>query len=153
VAREKLKPIIREMIPQDRPVVAKLEQMVYPDPWSEEVMAGFLENESCAALVLELQGKKVVGSLFYERRGKSFWLHCLTVHPRYRLRGYGRALIGCLTSRLTPNKRNKCELHVRETNLTAQLFFQRLKFLATEVIPEYYEDTKEDAYHMQYVVE
>jgi len=39
---------------------------------------------------------------------------------------------------------------VRETNLTAQLFFKASGFRAISVLRSYYEDSPEDAYVMQY---
>ena len=41
-------------------------------------------------------------------------------------------------------------LEVRETNLPAQLFFRQLGFRAVSVLRDFYEDTTEDAYLMQY---
>ena len=39
---------------------------------------------------------------------------------------------------------------MRETNLAAQLFFRSSGFRAVSVLREFYEDTPEDAYLMQY---
>jgi ribosomal-protein-alanine N-acetyltransferase len=39
---------------------------------------------------------------------------------------------------------------VRETNLTAQLFFRSQGFKAVRVLRSYYEDSGEDAFLMQY---
>jgi ribosomal-protein-alanine N-acetyltransferase len=41
-------------------------------------------------------------------------------------------------------------LEVRETNLAAQLFFKSMGFKAITVLHEFYEDTPEDAYLMQF---
>ena len=41
-------------------------------------------------------------------------------------------------------------LEVRETNLAAQLFFRSLSFRAVNVLHDFYDDTTEDAYVMQY---
>ena len=41
-------------------------------------------------------------------------------------------------------------LEVRETNLDAQLFFKGLDFRAISVLRDFYDDTVEDAYLMQY---
>jgi ribosomal-protein-alanine N-acetyltransferase len=41
-------------------------------------------------------------------------------------------------------------LEVRETNLDAQLFFRSMGFKAITVLHEFYEDTPEDAYLMQF---
>ena len=41
-------------------------------------------------------------------------------------------------------------LEVRETNLAAQLFFRDMDFRAVSVLHDFYEDTVEDAYLMEY---
>jgi ribosomal-protein-alanine N-acetyltransferase len=39
---------------------------------------------------------------------------------------------------------------VRESNLTAQVFFRSLGFRANKILYEYFEDPAEDAYRMVY---
>ena len=41
-------------------------------------------------------------------------------------------------------------LEVRETNLSAQLFFANAGFRALSVLRNHYDDTLEDAYYMRY---
>jgi len=44
-------------------------------------------------------------------------------------------------------------LHVRETNLAGQLFFQSQGFYAVDIIREFYEEHDESAYAMRYRVD
>ena len=55
-----------------------------------------------------------------------------------------------LVGKLSPHRRNRVMLEVRETNLDAQLFFKSQNFRAVSVLRDFYEDTTEDAYLMQY---
>ena len=55
-----------------------------------------------------------------------------------------------LIGKLSPQCRNRILLEVRETNLDAQLFFRDTGFRAISVLRDFYEDTTEDAYLMQY---
>ena len=55
-----------------------------------------------------------------------------------------------LKSKLSRQRRNRVVLEVRETNLDAQLFFRKQGFLALSVLRDFYEDTVEDAYLMQF---
>ena len=64
--------------------------------------------------------------------------------------GIGTALVDKLVSKLSPHRRNRIVLEVRETNLEAQLFFKSLGFRAISVLRDYYDDTVEDAYLMQF---
>jgi len=59
--------------------------------------------------------------------------------------------MGKLIGKLTPERRNRIVLEVRETNLPAQLFFRSLGFRAISVLKDFYQDTTEDAYLMHYV--
>ncbi|MEM6473569.1 MAG: ribosomal-protein-alanine N-acetyltransferase RimI, partial [Planctomycetota bacterium] len=55
-----------------------------------------------------------------------------------------------LFSKLSHERRNRIMLEVRETNLEAQLFFKSLGFRAISVLRDFYDDTVEDAYLMQF---
>lgn len=55
-----------------------------------------------------------------------------------------------LVSKLSSQRRNRIVLEVRETNLSAQLFFRRLGFRAVNTMCQFYQDTPEDAYVMVY---
>ena len=47
-------------------------------------------------------------------------------------------------------RRNRILLEIRETNLDAQLFFRDSGFRAISVLRDFYDDTTEDAYLMQF---
>jgi ribosomal-protein-alanine N-acetyltransferase len=72
------------------------------------------------------------------------------VNSEYRRRGVGTQMIAKLTSKLSAQRRTRIVLEVRETNLSAQLFFRANNFRAVSVLRNFYEDTPEDAYVMQY---
>ncbi len=55
-----------------------------------------------------------------------------------------------LVGKLSSQRRTRILLEVRETNLAAQLFFRKQGFRAVSVLRDFYEDTTEDAYVMQY---
>lgn len=59
-------------------------------------------------------------------------------------------MLNKLIGKLSPLRRNRVMLEVRETNLNAQLFFKAMNFRAVSVLRDFYEDTTEDAYLMQY---
>jgi ribosomal-protein-alanine N-acetyltransferase len=58
-----------------------------------------------------------------------------------------------LLGKLTPEHRNRVLLEVRETNLPAQLFFRDHGFRAVSVLKDFYQDTTEDAYLMEYLLD
>jgi ribosomal-protein-alanine N-acetyltransferase len=59
-------------------------------------------------------------------------------------------MISKLLSKLSAQRRTRVTLEVRETNLPAQLFFRANGFRAVSVLRNFYQDTPEDAYAMQY---
>jgi ribosomal-protein-alanine N-acetyltransferase len=58
-----------------------------------------------------------------------------------------------LAAKLSQQRRDRILLEVRETNLPAQLFFRANGFRAISLLREYYEDSPEDAYLMQFTYE
>ena len=79
-------------------------------------------------------------------------LHVLNfaVAPDCRRSGVGSRMLAKLIGKLSSQRRTRIVLEVRETNLPAQLFFRENGFRAVSVLRNYYEDTPEDAYTMQY---
>jgi len=61
-------------------------------------------------------------------------------------------MMGKLAAKLTPDRRSRIVLEVRERNLPAQLFFRSLGYRAISVLKDFYQDTTEDAYLMEYVL-
>jgi ribosomal-protein-alanine N-acetyltransferase len=77
----------------------------------------------------------------------------LAVARSHRRLGVGAQMMRKLTAKLAPERRTRIVLEVRETNLAAQLFFRSLGFLAVSVLRDFYQDSAEDAYLMQYCLE
>ena len=59
-------------------------------------------------------------------------------------------MVAKLIGKLSSQRRLRILLEIRETNLAAQLFFRENGFRAISVLHNYYDDTPEDAYLMQY---
>jgi ribosomal-protein-alanine N-acetyltransferase len=96
------------------------------------------------------RNEEVVGFMIYELHPKTLHVLNFAVHPDARRQGVGRAMVGKLTSKLTPSGRNTIVLEVRETNLIAQLCYRSLGFRAVRVIRDFYHDCNDDAYQMRY---
>jgi ribosomal-protein-alanine N-acetyltransferase len=61
-------------------------------------------------------------------------------------------MVAKLINKLSTHRRQKITLAVRERNLAAQVFFRAFDFKATKVLRNYYEDSGEDAFQMEYRV-
>jgi ribosomal-protein-alanine N-acetyltransferase len=94
--------------------------------------------------------ERVVGFMIYELHKNRLHILNFAVHSDFRRRGVATGMIRKLVGKLSPQRRNRILLEIRETNLAAQLFFREAGFRAISVLREFYEDSPEDAYLMQY---
>ena len=141
---------IRWMIRRDMRDVLGIESSSFEFPWSEEDFVQCLRQRNCIGMVAE-HGDSVVGFMIYELHKTRLHVINFSVHPAFRRRGVGAQMLRKLVSKLSPTRRTKIVLEVRETNLDAQLFFRDNGFKAVSVLRDFYDDTTEDAYLMQFV--
>jgi ribosomal-protein-alanine N-acetyltransferase len=137
------------MIRRDMPEVLRAEQDSFEYAWTEEDFLKCLRQRNCIGMVAECD-EHVVGFMIYELHKAKLHVLNFAVHPDHRRTGVGRAMVAKLIGKLSSHRRTKISLAVRETNLAAQLFFKATNFRATKVMRGYYEDSGEDAFHMQY---
>lgn len=138
------------MIRRDMREVLDVEREAFEFPWSDEDFTRCLRQRNCIGMVAE-SGDSVVAFMIYElHRGH---LHVLNfaVSRSHRRLGVGTRMMEKLVGKLTPERRSRIVLEVRETNLPAQLFFRSLGFRAISVLKDFYQDTTEDAYLMHYL--
>lgn len=140
---------IRWLIRRDMPEVLRIEQESFEFPWTEEDFIHCLRQRNCIGMVAE-HDDEVVAFMVYELHRTRLHLANFAVAQDYRRRGIGTQMIAKLASKLSKDRRTRIVLEVRETNLPAQLFFRSSGFRAMSVLRDYYEDTTEDAYQMQY---
>ena len=140
----------RWMIRRDLAEVLAIEDASYEFPWSEDDFIRCLRQRNTIGMVAEVN-ERVAGFMLYEMHRQRLHVLNFAVQPAMRRRGVGAAMVAKLVSKLNQN-RNRIMLEVRESNLTAQLFFRSQGFAATATLRDFYEDTDEAAYLMQYRV-
>jgi len=140
---------IRWMIRRDMSDVLDIENRSFEFPWSEEDFIRCLRQRNCIGMVAE-HDEQVVGFMIYELHKTRLHILNFSVHEDFRRCGVGHAMVSKLISKLSHQRRNRILLEVRETNLGAQLFFRRAGFSAVSVLRDFYDDTTEDAYLMQF---
>jgi ribosomal-protein-alanine N-acetyltransferase len=138
------------MTEQDFPEVLGIEGDSFPsNPWTEQDFRNCLsDRENIGLVVTDYWSHQALGFCIYRRHKRYYELLSLAVHPHYRRRGLGKALLIKLCNKLC-EKRKAILLHVRQTNLNAQLFFKACDFKAVKVLRRYYPDTREDAYRFR----
>ena len=140
---------IRWMIRGDTPAVLNIEAASFENPWSEDELTRTLRHREVIGMVAEL-ADEVVGVMIYELHKNRLHVIDFAVAPTARRQGVGSAMVEKMVSKLSQERRNRITLEVRETNLSAQLFFKSQGFRAVRVLRDFYEEDDEDAYLMQY---
>ena len=140
---------IRWMIRRDLPEVLAIESHCFEFAWSENDFLQCLRHRNCIGMVAEQDGL-IVGYMVYELNHSQIRLLNFAVAPDSRRHRVGTQMVERLVARLASQRRTWISLTVRETNLLAQIFFRSCGFVAVSILQDYYEDTTEDAYLMQY---
>jgi ribosomal-protein-alanine N-acetyltransferase len=143
---------IRWMIRRDMPEVLAIEHASHEHPWCEEDFLRVLRQRNCIGMVAEY-GEQVVGFMIYELHKAKLHVLNFAVSPDHRRSGVGHQMVAKLVGKLSSHRRTRIVSVVRETNLDAQLFFRVEGFRASEVLREHFEDTGEDAYVMNYLLD
>lgn len=151
-AKAQVRVHIRWMIRRDMPEVLAIEHASFEFPWCEEEFLRVLRQRNCIGMVAEY-GERVVGFMIYELHKNRLHVLDFATHPEFRRQGVGNQMVAKLVGKLSNHRRTRIVLSVRETNLQAQLFFRVQGFRALEVVREHYQDTGEDAYVMQYLLD
>lgn len=145
-------PIIRWMIRRDLPEVLAIENQCFEYwSWKEADFIDHMRQRNCIGMVAEHE-QKVVGFMLYFLTKERLDLVNFAVAPAHHGKRIGFAMVHKLVNKLspTPGRRNMIRVHVRETNLEAQLFFREMGFKATQVLQDHWRECDEDAYRFEY---
>lgn len=140
---------IRWMIRRDMPDIMAIETASFEYSWTEDDFLRCLRQRNCIGMVAE-RGDSIVGFMIYELHRTRLHVLNFAVAPQARRSGVGGVMVDKLVYKLCSHRRQKITLAVREGNTPAQLFFRAHRFQAARVLRNYYEDSGEDAYQMEY---
>ena len=135
---------ISPMTPADVPQVAALERLCFTDPWSEASIAYELQSPISLWLAAR-DGDRVVGYIGSQSVPPESDVMNLAVHPEYRRRGLGTALLNTLEQRLVLRGVTVLALEVRRSNADAIALYEKHGFTLAGVRKNYYRTPKEDA--------
>lgn len=150
---------IRWMIRRDMEDVLAIERDSFEFPWDEHWFTKCLRQRNCIGMVYDAEKSRdtkafdIRGFFIYELHKTRLHVLNFAVARLHRRSGIGRAMVEKLKDKLSWERRSRILLEVRETNLSAQLFFRAMGFRAVSVLRDFYEDTSESAILMQYRVE
>jgi [ribosomal protein S18]-alanine N-acetyltransferase len=152
VTKDTNKVHIRWMIRRDMLEVLKTELASFEYAWTEDDFLRCLRQRNCIGMVAEVNDR-VIGFMIYELHKSRLHILNFAVAPNFRRKRIGAQMVRKLMGKLSSHRRSKITLAVRERNLEAQLFFRKQDFRAMKVLRNYYEDSGEDAFLMEYRVE
>lgn len=141
----------RWMLTKDLDAVAAIELKSSEFYMSREDLIKLLRRRSVVAMVA-VDNELIVGFMIYELMNRRIQLLNIAVHNKHIRQGIGKQLIDRLKSKLSAKRRTKISTEVRESNLNTQLFLKQQEFRGTEVLRDYFPDTHEDAFVMQYTI-
>jgi ribosomal-protein-alanine N-acetyltransferase len=139
--------LIRGMRLEDIPAVSAIDRASFPNPWPESTYRyELLENRVAHVLVVEARlSAEVVGMAGYWLVVDEAHISTFAVHPRWRNRGVGSALLRALLRQAAELGATSALLEVRAGNGPAQALYRRFGFRKVGRRKGYYRDNGEDA--------
>ena len=132
------------MLPEHVKQVAELEKQCFSSPWSEQAIAGELNNP-LALWMVAIEADQVLGYIGSQAVMGEADVMNLAVSPHARCKGIGRALVEILVKELSRICVTSLTLEVRASNETALRLYDKLGFEQVGRRPGYYFAPREDA--------
>ncbi len=128
-------------------MVRDIEDISYPNPWSESTFRGEIQNTSISfpLVVLRRPENQVVGYIIYWHIKDDVQVNNIAVHPEFRGRGIGEALMKHVLEKVRRAGVTFVNLEVRTSNASARSLYKKLGFEILGIRKGYYTNPKEDA--------
>ena len=124
--------------------ILEIENLSFSAPWSLNVFLQELENP-VAQLWALMSGKVLLGYLCFWNVREEMQLLDLAVHPGYRSRGHGSALLRKMIDLALSKGISRIWLEVRASGTTARRLYEKFGFVECGRRRNYYTDPAEDA--------
>jgi ribosomal-protein-alanine N-acetyltransferase len=125
--------------------VLRIEEQVYPRPWSHSLFVSELALRATRAYVVARVGREIVGYAGVMMSLTDGHVTTIAVDPRWHRYGIGSRLLLALAREAVARDATALTLEVRLSNKGAQELYRRFGFTAVGVRKGYYADTGEDA--------
>ncbi len=137
--------IIRQAEEKDIQSMADMDRICFSVPWSKEAFEKEIhENHLALYVVAELE-ERMVGYAGLWRIVDEGHITNVAVHPDFRRRGIGEALVGVLLDYTLRDGIKSHTLEVRASNHRAISLYEKYGFRDAGRRKNYYEDNHEDA--------
>jgi [ribosomal protein S18]-alanine N-acetyltransferase len=137
---------IRRLALQDLDGIERIENAVYPTPWSRSMFAGELAKPSSICVGgFDPDSGRLIAYLIVSRYVDAWHIMNLAVHPGWRRAGVASRLLDELFELTAGDRRRGYTLEVRVSNTSAIALYERFGFEASGLRRGYYTDNREDA--------
>jgi len=144
---------VRVMTLDDIPEVMNIDRLSFPLPWSERSYRYELEHNSSAQLIVadyhDLDRIQLVGYIGFWFVVDEMHISTLAVHPDFRRRGIGEALLEGALHLADSRGGVIATLEVRTSNQAALDLYTKFGFEVAGCRKNYYQDNREDAWIMK----
>ncbi len=143
--------VIRDATESDIDAVLDIERLSFSDPWCREAFCTNLREDCIFSLVCD--GEKAVGYEILAVIPPEGELYNIAVHPDCKGLGYAQRLYFETESRAYQKGVRTVYLEVREGNLRARKFYEKLGFTNIGIRKNYYHQPTENAVLMSKNIE
>ncbi len=141
-------PLVVHVVPMRRRhvrSVLRIENQVYPRPWSMSLFLSELALRSTRAYFVARVGRDVVGYGGLMMTADDGHVTTIAVDPRWQRRQIGTRLLLALAREAVVREARSLTLEVRLSNKGAQELYRRFSFGPVGVRKNYYAESNEDA--------
>ncbi len=135
---------IRRSIPKDSSEIAKAEEEIFSDPWSEKDITSLISTEGSMCYTALSDGK-VIGYLIGRQISPEGEIYRLATLPKYRRRGVAYRLLDYTVKCERGRGLENLFLEVRERNLPARRLYRSYGFREIGVRKNYYKNPDDNA--------
>jgi len=125
--------------------VLRIEQQVYPRPWTFGLFLGEISQRASRVYLVARVGSEVVGYAGMFRAVDDGHITTIAVDPAWQRRGIATRMLLALARAAVDRGCRNLTLEVRMSNSGAQALYQRFGFVPAGVRKGYYPETGEDA--------
>ena len=125
--------------------VLRIEQQVYPRPWTFGLFLGEVSQRASRVYLVARVGSEVVGYAGMFRALDDGHITTIAVDPAWQRRGIATRMLLALARAAVDRGCRNLTLEVRMSNSGAQALYQRFGFVPAGVRKGYYPETGEDA--------
>jgi len=137
---------IRRLALQDLDAIERIENAVYPTPWSRSMFAGELAKPSSLCIGgFDPDNGRLIAYLIVSRYVDAWHIMNVAVQPGWRRAGVASRLLDELLMLTAGDSRRGYTLEVRVSNTSAIALYERFGFETSGIRRGYYTDNREDA--------